>query len=115
MTHDFHHTKLRGKDFRGKNFTGANFSGTDIRGVDFSNAILIDANFNNSKAGLPISKIITFIILLLFLSFIAGLLTGDNAAFIINSFVSSSSEANLFAILVLIALLTFFYYFFTMA
>ncbi len=108
MAYEFHHTKLRNVDFRGKDLTGANFSHTDIRGTDFSNAILIAANFNNAKAGLPNSKVLTFVILLLVLSLLAGLLAGYAGAFI-GQLLSHTSDANkLFGIISLSTILTFF-------
>ncbi len=106
MAYEFHNTNLQGADFRGKNLASADFSYADIRGTNFSNAILVGANFRNAKAGIPISKAIASVIILLFLSLFAGLISGYAGAYIgdlINNSVDGSSS---FGIISLISLAT---------
>lgn len=85
---------LHRRNFQGKNLGGADFSNTDIRGLKFINATLIGANFHNAKAGLPTYWTIGLIILSLFLSLLAGLISGYSGALIgdlLNNFFYTSS------------------------
>lgn len=95
MTNIFSNTNLQGADFRGKTLINTDFSGADIRGANFRDAILIGANFCNAKAGLPVSRVISLIIVSILLSFLTGLISAYSGA-LINELLTNSSYGALF-------------------
>ena len=90
-----------------KNFTEADFSHADIRGTDFSNAVLIRANFRNSKAGLPTSWIIGLTGLSLLMALFAGLVSGYSGALIGDLLSNNSYGFYFFGLFSLITLAIF--------
>lgn len=79
MPQDFSFQNLRGRSFRGQNLKGTDFSHSDIRGADFTHAVLTGANFNHAKAGLQNQKLGLLIIILFFISGIAGATSGASS------------------------------------
>lgn len=72
-TINFCRANLQGQSFEGEDLTGADFSYSDIRGTDFTNAILVDAKFTHTTAGLRNFWEIGIIFCSMLLSLLSGI------------------------------------------
>ncbi|MFW2336175.1 pentapeptide repeat-containing protein [Ilumatobacter sp.] len=73
---DFHGHELRGASFSDAQLDDADFGGADLRGADFTRASLIGADFTHARLG--VGKVTGAVLLAaaLFVSVVAGLVTG---------------------------------------
>jgi len=67
--------------YKGENLSGTNFRGADIRGACFKDAILIGANFSNTRVGLTPFYTLGLITASCVLVAISGLIIGYSSVF----------------------------------